>query len=243
MSSFSYKLDVFEGPLDLLIALIQKNKLNIYDIKILDLVNQYISYINKAKDSQLYIASEFLDMAARLVYIKSVHLLPKPNDAEKLKEELQGELIEYQLCKDISLELSHRANYDQYVKAPEPIDFSFTYDCIHEAQLILCAYINAFNKKTISSSKLPMKEEVFFSSVKRKVVSVASRVEIILGKLKKTNQKIKFFDLFEDCKDKSDYVATFLAILGLVKDKKVCVCNNFDNMYLSSPILKLNSKI
>ena len=95
MEKISYKLDVFEGPMDLLLHLISKHKLNINDIPIVTLVEQYIDYVRQMQEEDMYVASEFLEMAARLVYLKSVSLLPVYNEAEELKQELQGELIEY----------------------------------------------------------------------------------------------------------------------------------------------------
>lgn len=99
MDNISFKLDVFEGPLDLLLHLISKHKLNINDIEISKLLEQYLLYIEQAKEQDLELAGEFLEMAARLIYIKTVSLLPKPEEAEEIKKELQGTLIEYSLCK------------------------------------------------------------------------------------------------------------------------------------------------
>ena len=87
----NYKLDCYEGPLDLLLSLIAKNKINIYDIVIADLLDQYMEQIKLMQDNQMDIASEFLAMASRLVYIKSAMLLPKhEEEAEELKRELSG---------------------------------------------------------------------------------------------------------------------------------------------------------
>lgn len=99
MEAISFKLDVFEGPLDLMLHLISKHKLNINDIEISKLLEQYMIYIEQAKEQDLELAGEFLEMAARLVYIKTVSLLPKPEEADEIKKELQGALIEYSLCK------------------------------------------------------------------------------------------------------------------------------------------------
>ena len=93
----SYKLTVFEGPLDLLLTLIAKNKIDITDIIIADLLDQYMEQIKLMQEEELDVASEFLEMASRLVYIKSVSLLPKyEEEAEELKKELTGQLLEYQ---------------------------------------------------------------------------------------------------------------------------------------------------
>ena len=88
-TQLQYKLDVFEGPLDLLLSLIAKNKIDIYDIKISELLDQYMEQIAQMQENQMDIASEFLTMASRLVYIKSVMLLPKyEEEAEELKKDL-----------------------------------------------------------------------------------------------------------------------------------------------------------
>ena len=99
MNSYSYRLDSFEGPLDLLLYLISKHKLNINDIKISLLLEQYLEYIEGVEEQDFEYAGEFLEMAARLILIKTLSLLPKHDEAQELKQELQGRLIEYSLCK------------------------------------------------------------------------------------------------------------------------------------------------
>ena len=99
MEQISFQLEVFEGPLDLLLHLITKHKLNINDIPITELLDQYMDYISRMSEQNMEIAGEFLEMAARLVYIKTVSLLPQREEAEQLKKELQGRLFEYSLCK------------------------------------------------------------------------------------------------------------------------------------------------
>lgn len=86
MDNISFKLDVFEGPLDLLLHLISKHKLNINDIEISKLLEQYLLYIEQAKEQDLELAGEFLEMAARLIYIKTVSLLPKPEGGRRNKK-------------------------------------------------------------------------------------------------------------------------------------------------------------
>ena len=96
MDKISYKLPVFEGPMDLLLHLINKHKLNIYDIPILELVEQYVAAVRQMQeDENLEVTSEFLEMAVRLVYLKTVSLLPVHEEADQLKKELTGELLEY----------------------------------------------------------------------------------------------------------------------------------------------------
>ena len=98
----NYKLEGFEGPLDLLLQLIARNKYNIYDIPLLQLIEQYMEQIEKIKQDEMEIQSEFLEMASRLLYIKTVSLLPKHEEIVKLKEELTGELLEYMVCQQMA---------------------------------------------------------------------------------------------------------------------------------------------
>ena len=86
LKTLSYKLEVFEGPLDLLLSLLSKNKLNIYDIPLAELLEQYMAHIDAMRENNMDVASEFLEMAARLVYMKTVSLLPKHDEVEKLKD-------------------------------------------------------------------------------------------------------------------------------------------------------------
>ena len=107
MDKISYKLPVFEGPMDLLLHLINKHKLNIYDIPILELVEQYVAAVRQMQeDENLEVTSEFLEMAARLVYLKTVSLLPVHEEADQLKKELTGELLEYRDCQLMAQKLA-----------------------------------------------------------------------------------------------------------------------------------------
>ncbi len=101
--------DEYEGPLDLILALITKHQVNIWDIEITSLLEQYMAYIRARQEQDLEVASEFLEMASRLVYIKTVSLLPKYEDEEeKAKAELVGQLLEYQACKAAAALLGER---------------------------------------------------------------------------------------------------------------------------------------
>lgn len=108
MQKISFKLEVFEGPMDLLLSLISKHKLNIYDIEISSLLEQYLAYLDQCREQDLELAGEFLEMAARLIYIKTASLLPRPEEAQKEKQALQGALIEYALCKQAAQVLAQR---------------------------------------------------------------------------------------------------------------------------------------
>ena len=116
MEKLSYKLETFEGPLDLLLYLITKNKLDICDIQISELLDQYMEQINAMQEADMDVSSEFLEMAARLVYMKTVSLLPKHEEMEALRQELTGQLLEYQECKKVAAQLAERFSYNIYVR-------------------------------------------------------------------------------------------------------------------------------
>ena len=105
MEALSFQLNEFEGPLDLLLYLISKNKMNIYDIEIVALINQYLAAVDAAEDASLESASEFIEMAAKLVQMKSFFLLPKSDEAERMRQELTGQLVEYSMCKAVAEKL------------------------------------------------------------------------------------------------------------------------------------------
>ena len=182
MEKISYKLDVFEGPMDLLLHLISKHKLNINDIPIFELVEQYTSYVRQMQEADMDVASEFLEMAARLVYIKTVSLLPVYEEAEQLKKELTGELLEYRDCKIMAGKLSEQAKgFDFYWREPEEIEQDHTYTRIHEPEELFKAYIAAVGR---GKRKLPPPIDVFKAIVAKKIVSVGSKISVIFSKLR-----------------------------------------------------------
>lgn len=227
MDKISYKLDVFEGPMDLLLHLISKHKLNIYDIPIITLVEQYTDYVRRMQEEDMYVASDFLEMAARLVYLKSVSLLPVFEEAEQLKEELQGELIEYRDMKLLAQELSEKTDgFNSFIRKPEKIEADNTYTRLHEPQELLAAYLTAAGKKM---RFLPPPIEAFKEIVVKKVVSVSSKISKIFSKFSKKGAKRALSSLYDDAESRSDLVATFLALLELTKSKKLKVSGSGEN--------------
>lgn len=227
MEKISYKLDVFEGPMDLLLHLISKHKLNINDIPIFELVEQYTAYVRQMQEADMDVASEFLEMAARLVYIKTVSLLPVYEEAEQLKRELTGELLEYRDCKIMAGKLSEQANgFDYYWREPTEIEQDHTYTRIHEPEELFKAYVAAVGK---GKRKLPPPIDAFKAIVAKKIVSVGSKISVIFQRLKR-NIKVSFLSFYEDAETKSDLVAMFLAMLELVKSKNIAVDGDDDNM-------------
>ena len=227
MEAISYKLDVFEGPMDLLLHLISKHKLNIYDIPIIELVTQYVDYVKRMQEEDMYVASEFLEMAARLVYIKTVSLLPVYEEAEEVKTELPGDLLEYRACQIMAEKLAqHTDGFNHFVREPAEIDVDQTYTRLHEPGELIRAYLNVVGKKL---RKLPPPIEAFKGIVATKIVSVQSKIQSIYQKLKK-GKKQKFRALFADAQSRSDMIATFLAVLELAKTKKVYLDGDGDAM-------------
>jgi segregation and condensation protein A len=220
MDKLLFKLQNFEGPLDLLLFLITKNKLNIYDIPISELLSQYLEFIKLMKDKDMELASEFLEMAARLVYIKTLTLLPKYEEADVLRRELTGELIEYEACKAAATKLSEKVNYNIFVRNQIDIPTDKTYKLFHSPMDLLSAYIDAVGK---TKRRLPPPQSAFNGIVSRKLISVSSRILYILRSLA-TNKKKKYQELFLG--DRPQMVATFLAVLELVKAKRILLTNN-----------------
>ena len=218
--TLSYKLDVFEGPLDLLLNLIAKNKLNIYDIPIAELLEQYMAQIHEMQAADMDVASEFLEMAARLVHIKSVSLLPKKEEEAALKQELTGQLLEYQQCKEAATRLRERFSLDGIVRAQADIPADLTYKRHHKPQELLSAYLSMLGKKKPPEPQKP--EDTISKLITRRVVSVASQMVFVLRSLwKKRHVSLK--ELFRGKNDPSERVAAFLAVLELVKDKRLRV--------------------
>ena len=224
MEKISYKIEVFEGPMDLLLHLISKHKLNIYDIPIVTLVEQYIDYVRQMQEEDMYVASEFLEMAARLVYLKSVSLLPVHTEAEELKTELQGELIEYRDMKAMAEKLSENTDgFSTFIRKQEKIEVDQTYKRFHEVSELFEAYISAAGRKL---KQLPPPIEAFREIVVKKVVSVSSKISNIFKKLSSKSKKSNWKSMFSDAESRSDMVATFLALLELTKSKKIKVVGN-----------------
>ena len=230
MEKLSYKLEVFEGPMDLLLHLITKHKLDIYDIPILELVEQYTDYVREMQEENMEVASEFLEMAARLVYIKTVSLLPVYDEAEELKNELRDELLEYRDCKILAGKLSQMTDGFNYtVRAfPEEVAPDMSYKRLHEPSELLGAYSLAAGKKL---RRLPPPLDSFKTIVTKKIVSVGSKIESIVTSLK-SKRKRRLYDIYREAKSRSDLIAAFLAVLELAKNKTIYVSGDGDDIQI-----------
>ena len=225
METLSYKLEVFEGPLDLLLTLIAKNKLNIYDIPITLLLEQYMEQIERMQSENLDIASEFLEMAARLVHIKSVSLLPKREEEEALRRELTGQLLEYQQCRESAEKLRAMVSFDRLVRPQSKIPADHAYKRHHAPEEMLAAYLSAMGRKRRLA---PPTAEAFSGIVAKPVVSVASQIVFVLRSLWK-RRRVPFRELFRGKRDSSERIAAFLAVLELVKGRRLRVEGDGDD--------------
>lgn len=220
----SFRLSDFEGPLDLMLHLIAKHKLNILDIEISELLTQYLVFLDEREDKDLEVQSEFLEMAARLVHIKTVTLLPKHEaEADELRGELTGELMEYQACRTAAAGLYRLADGNRvFVRRPAEFEADRSYSLIHPSSLLAEA-LRGLSVKTVRRQPAP--KEAFSGIVSRRVVSVGSRIVHLLRRLYRT-PRLGFDAAFCDQKDRSELVATFLALLELIKGGRVTVSDD-----------------
>lgn len=209
----------YEGPLDLILALISKHQLNIWDIEISSLLEQYMAHIRAWQEQNLEVASEFLEMASRLVYIKTVSLLPRHEEEQQAKAELVGQLLEYQACKAAAALLGDRAGegFDRFTRPAEEFPVDNTYRLSHPPALLARSYWDAMGR---GKRRLPPQSAVFTPLVAAPVVSVGSRIIHILRKLYQT-ATINLRELFRQSRSRSEAVASFLAILELMKAGRV----------------------
>lgn len=223
MTELNFKLEVFEGPLDLMLSLIAKHKLNIYDIEISLLLEQFMLYLEQMKQADIEVAGEFLEMAARLIYIKSAALLPK-HEAEELKKELQGVLIEYALCKRMAQRLGTRYCGDNiFTRPPVQIDESKAYTNIHYPDELLLAMSNISYKEAVRAVPPSIKP-----IVAKSFVSVFSKIVYVLKKIM-GGGTVEVNTLYRG-QSRSEQVATFLALLELSKNSRIKFSE--DNKYL-----------
>lgn len=215
-----YKLEGFEGPLDLLLQLIARNKYNIYDIPLLELTEQYLKQIETIEEDELEHQSEFLQMASRLLYIKTVSLLPKHDEVVKLKEELTGELLEYMVCQQMAKKFSTMQDgFNMFVREPSEVEVDKTYVLVHPKNVLFESYISAVGR---GQRRLPPSTAPFTKIVAKKIVSVSTKIVFVIRNLWKGGRS-RLSELYKTAHSRSELVATFLAVLELCKANRVQV--------------------
>ena len=229
MESLSFKTEGFEGPLDVLLTLVNRHKMNIYDIEISKLLEQYLEFISDAHEQNLELAGEFLETASKLIYIKTASLLPKPETAEKMKKELEGVLIEYSMCKSASAELAKMyCGSDIFVRNPLEITHSKIYTLEHKPSELAQVYgsLSAVKKVKAENRKAEIENRIN-SVVQRRIVSVLSKAVHILRELC-SKGSAGMEELYSGITDRSARVAVFLALLELTKSGRIGISD--DNM-------------
>lgn len=212
MEPYQVKVDVFEGPLDLLLHLLKRNQLDIYDIPIAVITEQYLEYIRLMKVLDLNVAGEFLLMAATLMYIKSRMLLPSPVEEEEEEEDprtdLVHRLLEYKRFKEAAVGLSHREllERDVFVRPAQEIE---TEEGEIEADL--------FHLIDALRDLLQRREVVEFHEVTLERITLRDKIRELWEKLQRVEEAVSFSSLFLPLASREDLIITFLALLELIR--------------------------
>lgn len=222
----SYKLEVFEGPLDLLLSLIAKNEIDIYDIPIALIFEQYMDYINMMKRLDMDIASDFIVMASELMLIKSRMLLPKAVvDGVEVdpREELVQTLLEYRRAKEEAVYLSERyaRYYGRYTKETDEVGVDKTYVSDQESVYLIDALSRLLARVRLDESmKNEDAEKTLSHILHQKPASIAERTGVIFSMLQE-KKRMRFLDIMYSCRSKSEIIASFMAILSLISSQRV----------------------
>lgn len=235
---YKIRLDSFEGPLDLLLNLIEKAKINIYDIPISEITQQYIEYIYEIEDLNLEIASEFILMASTLLQIKSKMLLPeesKSDDEENLdpRDELVLRLLSYKKYKEAAKSLRHNESIElkAYYKPREDLSI-YDEKQLDLGPLDLNLIVKSINK--IIAKRGIKEESIDIHQIQKDEYSVKECSDNIIDILK-GYKSIRFTDLLKEESSKSEIVAYFLSVLELIKLQLICVKqdNNFTDLIIT----------
>ena len=242
------KLQVFEGPLDLLLHLLEKNKVNIYDIPIVEITAQYMEYVAQMQRQDLDTLSEFLVMAATLIDIKSRMLLPRDPDSEEEEEdpraELVQQLLEYKMYKCMAYELKDRQMDAQRVMFKEPtipdeiLAYEEPVDVAELVSDVTLARLNAIFQGIMKKQKDkidPVRSK--FGKIEKEEVSLEDKMAE-LENYAVSHRHFSFRGLLENQPSKVEVIVTFLAILELMKMGKIVISQEhiFDDIKIDSKI-------
>ena len=242
------KLQVFEGPLDLLLHLIDKNKVNIYDIPIVEITNQYMEYIAEMKRRDLNVLSEFLVMAATLIDIKSKMLLPADPDqeeeAEDPRNELVQQLLEYKMYKCMAYELKDRqidASRTLFKEPTIPQEVLAFEEPVNVEELVSDITLSKLNEifqnimKKQTDKIDPIRSK--FGKIEKEEVSLEDKI-LYLTDYAFSHKNFSFRGLLEAQTSKVNVIVTFLAILELMKTGKILISqeHTFDDIKIESKI-------
>ena len=242
------KLEVFEGPLDLLLHLIDKNKVDIYDIPIVEITNQYMDYIRQMQEKDLNIMSEFLLMAATLLDIKCRMLLPAEVNEEGEEEDPRAELVEqllqYKMYKYMSFELrdrqmdGERLMFKEATVPDEVKEYEVPVNMDELLDGVTLVRLNSIFKDIMKKQqdKIDTRHSTF-GKIEKEEVTVEDKLEY-LNKYITSHKKFSFRDLLKKQKSKTQLVVTFLAILEMMKMGTIWVEqeNTFDDIIITSNV-------
>ncbi len=228
MENLNYKLEQFEGPLDLLLSLIAKNKVDISDIPISLICDQYMEYLDAAQKMDLELASEFIIMASELMLIKSKMLLPRPEEAvEDPRATLAEALLQYQRAKAAAEKLAPLYAFysGRMIKDTDEISVDRKFVADHDKELLE----KALKKILLFNKMLDTAEKTHFSPmIKKPVVSVEVKITGVLKKLK-DKKKASLSNLITEAESRSELIAIFIAVLELVKMRQILIVDGDEN--------------
>ena len=220
-SIYEVKINAFEGPLDLLLYLIRKNEVDIYDISISEITEQYIEYISLMKMLDLDIAGEFLVMAATLIQMKSEAMLPAgiTSDGEEpmmTREELVRQLLEYRKFKDAAVALSDKEEQQRNIYSRTFVEPGLENLDLKEFR------INATLFDLLSAFRTVLKgiPEGQMKDFREEIFSVQQKIGEIMGRFKKS-KRLDFGSLFSMVCSRLEVIVTFLAVLELIRTKRI----------------------
>ena len=217
---YTFHLAAFNGPLELLMHLIEKNKIDIYDIPIAELTRQYLDYLEAMREMDMEVTSAFLVMAATLLQIKSRMMLPKKkaeeNEEEDPRQELVEHLLEYRRFKEVSEVLGSMADLQEHFVGRAPLDLPVHH--LPPASLDLSLLVTAFREV------MQIKEEAGLppAIVRPEPYHIEDKMEDIKAALEAHGGRMRFEDAFERG-TRGELVVTFLALLELIKQQSVSV--------------------
>lgn len=233
MNPLKVSLEVYNGPLDLLLTLIQKNKLDILDIPIAEITGQYLMELERMKEEDIEITADFIVMASSLMLMKSRALLPRAvetTDDELTPEELTLRLLEYQKIKMAAkaLEQNQFATAANYFKKPETIEKAPPENKIFEKNILFDAFSRVLER--LDERAEPTMEN-FKGIVERQKVSLTDKIEEVFHKVY-ARKKTSFYSVFEGLHTKAEVVTVFLAVLHLISRGRIKAEGDGDNIIL-----------
>lgn len=237
--TYNFYINDFEGPLDLLLHLVKESKMDIYEVNISEIINQYIDYINQLEEKNIDVASEYLVMSAELIHLKSKMLINRKDDIEEIddlsiqsEEDLRNKILEYEKYKRVTKEFKEleEKRSEVFTKLPNNLKEYMEESKLEEGSVTLEDLINAI----LLFQERQKMEKPLNTRITRKEISIEDRTKDI-RKILKNKAKVNFLELFEEV-TKEYIIVTFLSILEMSKNKEISITqkNNFSPIMIES---------